>query len=102
MINKQRGKRVVKIFSIASFLNDTGSDMIYPIWPVFVTQILGANMAVLGLIDGALWDKISFRAPFYFAIGLTIAAILMILFVREEKRPRKINSPVLPTRLFNL
>ncbi len=37
---------------MASFLNDFGSDMIYPIWPLFVTTILGANMAVLGLIDG--------------------------------------------------
>ena len=28
-----------------------GSDMIYPIWPLFVAS-LGANMAVLGFIDG--------------------------------------------------
>ncbi len=26
--------------------------MIYPIWPLFVTSVLGANMAVLGFIDG--------------------------------------------------
>jgi len=26
--------------------------MIYPIWPLFVTSVLGANIAVLGLIDG--------------------------------------------------
>lgn len=29
-----------------------GSDMIYPIWPLFVTSVLGADMKVLGLIDG--------------------------------------------------
>jgi len=40
------------VFSSASFLNDFGSDMIYPIWPLFVTEFLKANMAVLGLIDG--------------------------------------------------
>jgi len=40
------------IFSSASFLNDFGSDMIYPVWPLFVTEFLKANMAVLGLIDG--------------------------------------------------
>ena len=45
-------KRTVRTFALASFLNDMGSDMIYPIWPLFVTTILGANMAVLGLIDG--------------------------------------------------
>lgn len=42
----------LKIFAWASFLNDCGSDMIAPIWPVFITKILGANMAALGLIDG--------------------------------------------------
>ncbi len=39
-------------FSAASFLNDFGSDMIFPIWPLFVTSVLGADMAILGLIDG--------------------------------------------------
>ncbi|MFQ6065383.1 MAG: MFS transporter, partial [Candidatus Bathyarchaeia archaeon] len=32
--------------------NDFGSDMIFPIWPLFVTSVLGADMAILGLIDG--------------------------------------------------
>ncbi|MDO9548311.1 MAG: MFS transporter, partial [Candidatus Marinimicrobia bacterium] len=45
-------KKTVKTFALASFLNDLGSDIIYPIWPLFVTSVLGANMAVLGLIDG--------------------------------------------------
>ncbi len=40
------------MFASASFLNDMGSDMIYPIWPLFVTVFLGAEMTVLGLIDG--------------------------------------------------
>jgi len=40
------------VFSSASFLNDLGSDIIYPIWPLFVTEFLKANMAVLGFIDG--------------------------------------------------
>lgn len=33
-------------------MNDLGSDIIYPIWPMFVTSVLGAPMAVLGLLDG--------------------------------------------------
>lgn len=41
----------IKRFAIASFLNDLGSDIIYPVWPLFVTS-LGANMAILGLLDG--------------------------------------------------
>ncbi len=40
------------VFSAASFLNDFGSDMIYPIWPRFVLSFLGVDMATLGFIDG--------------------------------------------------
>ena len=44
-------KKTIKKYAFASFLNDFGSDMIYPIWPLFVTS-LGANMTVLGFLDG--------------------------------------------------
>jgi MFS family permease len=44
-------KRVVRTFAAASFLNDFGSDIIYPIWPFFVSS-LGANKEILGLLDG--------------------------------------------------
>lgn len=44
--------KTVKSFAWASFLNDFGSEMIYPIWPVFVTTVLGAPMSALGFIDG--------------------------------------------------
>lgn len=40
------------IFGWASLLNDFGAEMIYSIWPLFVTTVLKANMTVLGLIDG--------------------------------------------------
>jgi MFS family permease len=45
-------EKTVRVFALASFLNDFGSDMIYPIWPLFVTLVLNANLEVLGLIDG--------------------------------------------------
>jgi len=45
-------KKPIRIFAWASFLNDLGSDIIYPIWPFFVTTILKANMAALGFLDG--------------------------------------------------
>jgi MFS family permease len=48
----QAGKKTVRTLAAAAFLNDLGSDMIYPIWPLFVTSVLGANLTVLGLIDG--------------------------------------------------
>lgn len=50
--NEAQNKKVVRTFAWASFLHDMGSDMVYPIWPLFVTSFLGANMAVLGFIDG--------------------------------------------------
>ncbi len=45
-------KKTVRTFAIASFLNDLGSDIINPVWPLFVTQVLKANMAALGFLDG--------------------------------------------------
>ena len=44
--------RTIRTFAIASFLNDMGSDCISPVWPLFVTQVLKANMAALGFLDG--------------------------------------------------
>lgn len=47
----QQSKKEIKILGLASFLNDLGSDIIYPVWPLFVRS-LGANMSVLGFLDG--------------------------------------------------
>jgi MFS family permease len=40
------------VVSLASFLNDFGSDMIYPIWPLFVLSFFGVDKTILGFIDG--------------------------------------------------
>jgi MFS family permease len=45
-------RRLLSIFSTASFMNDFGSDMIYPIWPLFVIGFPGVDMRILGFIDG--------------------------------------------------
>ncbi len=45
-------KKTIRIFVWASFLNDMGSDMIYPVWPLFVMTVLRANMTALGFLDG--------------------------------------------------
>jgi MFS family permease len=54
MLNNQNTepKKTIRTFAIASFLNDLGSDIIYPVWPLFVTTILKANMTALGFLDG--------------------------------------------------
>ncbi len=51
-MDERESKRAIRTFGLASFLNDMGSDMIYPIWPLFVTNVLKANMSALGFIDG--------------------------------------------------
>lgn len=51
-MEEKENKKTIRTFAAASFLNDFGSDIIYPIWPLFLTTVLGANMAILGLIDG--------------------------------------------------
>lgn len=47
-----KDKKSVVAFSLASFFNDMGSDMIAPIWPLFVTTIIGASASLMGLLDG--------------------------------------------------
>ncbi len=40
------------VFGAASFLNDTGSDMIAPIWPTFLTTQLGLSPGQVQMVDG--------------------------------------------------
>lgn len=35
-----------------SFLNDAASDLVYPLVPLFVAQVLGAGPRALGIIEG--------------------------------------------------
>ncbi|MCX6710696.1 MAG: MFS transporter [Candidatus Woesearchaeota archaeon] len=50
--SEEESEHAVRVFSWSSLLNDFGAEMIYPIWPFFLTVYLGANMAILGFIDG--------------------------------------------------
>jgi len=40
------------VFGAASFLNDTGSDMIAPIWPTFLTTQLALTQGQVQIVDG--------------------------------------------------
>jgi len=70
-------RKTIKIFALASFLNDVGSDIIYPIWPIFVTNVLKANMTALGFLDG---------------LGDAIVSISQAIsgFISDKIRKRKI------------
>ena len=76
-IDNKENKRTVRIFTWASFLNDMGSDIIYPVWPLFVTEILKANMAVLGFVDGLpCWSTLPYM---YFLNLSSVSASVMPL-----------------------
>lgn len=44
---------MVRALALVSLLTDAASEMIYPLLPVFLTTVLGASPAMLGLIEGA-------------------------------------------------
>ncbi|HHD56231.1 MAG TPA: MFS transporter [Desulfobulbaceae bacterium] len=44
--------RTVIVLGLVSFLNDTASEMITPLLPIFLTAALGAGPAVVGLVEG--------------------------------------------------
>ena len=51
MANKNTNKNVWYL-GWTSFFTDVSSEMIFPILPIFLTTVLNANMAVIGLIEG--------------------------------------------------
>jgi len=92
MKNKFGISKNVFVLGLVSFFNDVASEMIYPIVPIFLTGILGAPVAVVGLIEGIaestasilkvvsgwLSDKLQKRKPFVVA-GYSFSAISKIL-----------------------
>jgi MFS family permease len=46
-------KPQVILLGVVSLLNDSASEMIYPLLPIFLTTTLGATPVVIGLIEGA-------------------------------------------------
>jgi MFS family permease len=49
--DRRLGRNVV-VLSWVSFFQDAASELLYPVLPLFVTGVLGAPPAVLGLIEG--------------------------------------------------
>src|SRR6266508_1628011 len=49
---RPRLPRNVVVLSWGSFVQDAASEMLYPVLPLFLTGVLGASPAVVGLIEG--------------------------------------------------
>lgn len=94
------GKRYIGGFSLnviliggISFLTDASSEMIVPILPLFLTEILVAPMFIVGLLEGVaestasilkavsgIWsDRVRRRAPFMTA-GYSLSTVSKLLF----------------------
>lgn len=50
----------VLLLGIVSFFNDAASEMIYPLLPVFLSTVLGAGPAAIGMIEGVAESTASF------------------------------------------
>jgi MFS family permease len=80
--------RNVRVLGLVSFLTDTSSEMLYPVIPLYLTEVLLAPMGVVGLVEGIaeatgsllkgasgrLGDRAPRRMPFLFA-GYGLAAV---------------------------
>src|SRR3954452_24484955 len=42
----------LKVVSAVSFMQDTASELLYPLMPILLTSVLGAPVAVVGVIEG--------------------------------------------------
>jgi MFS family permease len=92
MKNKFGISKNVFVLGLVSFFNDVASEMVYPIIPIFLTSILGAPVAIVGLIEGVaestasllkvvsgwLSDKFQKRKPFV-VWGYSFSAVSKIL-----------------------
>ena len=91
-INKLPIKKIprqVIVLGLVSLFTDIASEMLYPVTPLFLTTVLGASMAVVGIIEGIaeftsgflkgyfgrLSDKTGRRSIFV-TIGYSISAIV--------------------------
>ncbi|BBY93754.1 MFS transporter [Mycobacterium gallinarum] len=45
--------RNVRVLAAVSFLQDTASELLYPLLPIYLTSVLGAPAAVVGAVEGA-------------------------------------------------
>ena len=51
-MERQRLRPQVILLGLVSLLNDSASEMIYPLLPVFLTSTLGATPLIVGMIEG--------------------------------------------------
>jgi len=92
--------RTVYILGFVSLFNDIASEMLYPVMPIFLTDVLHAPVYVVGIIEGVaegtsalfktwfgyLSDKLQRRKPFVVA-GYASSAIAKIIIALAQTWP---------------
>jgi len=87
-MKKRNLPKQVIILSLVSLFTDIASEMLYPVTPIFMSTVLGASMAVIGLLEGVaevvsgffkgyfgvLSDKVKKRAVFI-SLGYGLSAL---------------------------
>jgi len=95
-----RTPRNVRMMGIVSLLTDASSEMIYPVLPLFLSNVLGAPVAAIGLIEsvaeaaasfmkvgsGWLSDRVGRRKPLI-ALGYTISNVAKPLLAFTQTWP---------------
>src|ERR1035441_6703613 len=80
--------RQVVLLGLISLFTDMASEMLYPVTPIFLSGVLGASMAIIGLIEGLaeltagflkgyfgfLSDKVGKRSIFV-VLGYSLSAL---------------------------
>lgn len=88
----KNNKKNVWYLGLVSFFIDGSSEMIFPILPIFLTTVLKANMAIVGVtvfpanfIGGILWNSINAEAAFIYGVVLAIISAILLIFLIKTK-----------------
>ncbi|HEV7487731.1 MAG TPA: hypothetical protein VGQ65_18850 [Thermoanaerobaculia bacterium] len=93
-------KPQVRLLALVSLLNDSASEMIYPLLPVFLTTVLGATLVTVGVIEGAadglasiligtvlfgeIYQNVSPQVAFWVGAGLAVLGAAAVLVVPKR------------------
>ena len=90
----------VRVMGVVSLLTDASSEMVYPVLPLFLTNVLGAPVAAIGLIEslaeagaafmklgsGWLSDRVGRRKPLV-ALGYTLSNLVKPVLAFTQSWP---------------
>lgn len=95
-----RTPRNVKMMGVVSLLTDASSEMVYPVLPLFLANVLGAPVAAIGMIEslaeaaaaftklgsGWLSDRVGRRKPLI-ALGYTMSNLVKPVLALTQSWP---------------